>query len=87
MTHVVRVPLKERSYDILIGHGLIGKAGAIIRNTAAGKDAVVITNKSIARLFGKKISRSGIKKLILFGATVALLLSGLTPFLSVFLTR
>ncbi|MFA5500275.1 MAG: 3-dehydroquinate synthase [Candidatus Omnitrophota bacterium] len=58
MTQVVRVPLKERSYGILIGHGLIGKAGAIIRNTAAGKDAVVITNKSIARLFGKKIKAS-----------------------------
>lgn len=60
----IRVHLKDRSYDILIGPGLILNAGSILKKLRAGNDAIVVTNKRIARLYGKKIkdslNRSGI---------------------------
>jgi len=58
MTNSVRVSLKDRSYNILIGHGLILKVGAILKNLRLGKDAIIVVNKKIARLYGKKIKDS-----------------------------
>lgn len=64
MTHSVRISLKDRPYNILIGHGLILKAGDILKKLSIGKDAIVITNKKIARHYANKIksslNRSGI---------------------------
>lgn len=54
----IRVSLGSRSHNILIGHGLILKAGAILKNLSMGKDAVVITNKKLARLYGNKLKHS-----------------------------
>lgn len=54
----IRVSLKDRSYDILIGHGLIPKAGAILKKLNIGKDAVIVTNKTLARLYGKNLQSS-----------------------------
>ncbi len=54
----VRVNLQDRSYNILIGHGLISKTGAIVRNFSIGTDAIVVTNRKVARLYGKKIKDS-----------------------------
>lgn len=60
----VRVPLGDRSYDILIGDGLLSNSGAIIKKLKLGADAVVITNKILKRAYGKtlkdSLSRSGI---------------------------
>lgn len=54
----------DRSYDILIGAGLLSKSGAIIKKLNIGKDAVVITNKPLGRAYGKilksSLGRSGI---------------------------
>jgi 3-dehydroquinate synthase len=58
MTQSVRVSLKDRSYNILIGPGLILKAGAILKSLSVGKNAVVVTNKKLAHLYGKKIKDS-----------------------------
>lgn len=58
MINRVRVNLKDRSYNILIGNGLILKAGAIIRKLSIGTDAIVITNRKVARLYGKKLKDS-----------------------------
>lgn len=51
----VRVSLKDRSYDILIGHGVIQQAGLIIKKLNIGKDALIVTNKKIAGLYLRPI--------------------------------
>ena len=60
----VKVSLGDRSYDILIGEGLLSKSGPILKRLAIGKDAVLITNKAVERLYGKilknSLNRSGI---------------------------
>jgi len=43
---------------MLIGAGLIMKAGAILKRLSVGTLAVIVTNKRIARLYGKKIRDS-----------------------------
>ncbi len=54
----VRVSLGDRSYDILIGGGLLSKSGAIIKKLKIGRDAVVITNKALLDTYGKALKRS-----------------------------
>ncbi|MFA6078481.1 MAG: 3-dehydroquinate synthase [Candidatus Omnitrophota bacterium] len=54
----IRVSLGDRSYDILIGHGIIKNAGAISRSLDIGKDAVIVTNKTLAGLYRKPLERS-----------------------------
>lgn len=57
----VKVSLKDRSYNILVGRGLIGQAGVIIKKLGIGKDAVVITNKSVFAIYGKQLKSSLLK--------------------------
>jgi 3-dehydroquinate synthase len=54
----IRLNLKERSYDIIIGSDLLKKAGRLIRKVDPGTDAVVITNEKLLALYGKKLARS-----------------------------
>jgi 3-dehydroquinate synthase len=54
----IRVHLKERSYDILIGRGLMDRAGAICRKLKLGKDAVIITNRTICAIYGRRLKAS-----------------------------
>lgn len=54
----IRVSLGKRSYNILIGRGLIHKCGRIIKALDIGKDAVVITNSRIAQLYGRAVEKS-----------------------------
>lgn len=54
----VRVRLKERSYDILIGPGLLKKAGALFRRLNIGTHALILTNKRLFKLYGKALERS-----------------------------
>lgn len=56
-----RVRLGERSYEIVIGHGLINNCGSILKKLDIGSDAVVITNRRLIRLYGKAIKRTLIK--------------------------
>jgi len=60
----IKVSLADRSYDILIGEGLLSKSGAILKKLNIGKDAVLITNKTLAGIYGKilksSLNRSGI---------------------------
>ncbi len=51
----VRVSLKERSYWILIGPGLLRKSGRLLKTLSIGKDAVVITNRYLFSLYGKTL--------------------------------
>jgi 3-dehydroquinate synthase len=58
----VRVELAERAYDILIGEGLIARAGELIRPAMkAGRDRVfVVADETVARLHLVKLG-AGLK--------------------------
>ncbi|NKQ85009.1 3-dehydroquinate synthase [Rhizobium ruizarguesonis] len=49
----VHVPLGERAYDILIGPGLIARAGAEIASRLKGRKAAVVTDENVAPLYLK----------------------------------
>jgi 3-dehydroquinate synthase len=51
----IRVRLGIRSYDILIGHGIISQCGRIITGLSVGNDAIVVTNKRVFGLFGNQL--------------------------------
>ncbi|MDP1809054.1 MAG: 3-dehydroquinate synthase [Actinomycetota bacterium] len=54
----VRVELGARSYDILIGPGLLAKVGDLTASVLpATQGAVIITNPAIARLYGGTVER------------------------------
>ncbi|MBF2718037.1 3-dehydroquinate synthase [Agrobacterium vitis] len=48
---LVHVPLGERAYDILIGDGLIGRAGGEISTRIKGRKAAIITDENVAALY------------------------------------
>ncbi|WP_113486175.1 3-dehydroquinate synthase [Rhizobium cremeum] len=48
---LVHVPLGERSYDILIGPGLIGRAGGEISTRIKGRKAAIITDEHVGTLY------------------------------------
>lgn len=54
----VRVELRERSYDILIGPGLIDAAGADIALRLPGLRAAVVTDETVAALHLDRLARS-----------------------------
>lgn len=54
----VKVFLKERSYNIVIGRGVLGTSGRALRSLDIGRDAVVITNARLAGLYGAKLEKS-----------------------------
>lgn len=48
---LVHVPLGERAYDILIGPGLIGRAGGEISSRLRGHRAAIVTDSNVAPLY------------------------------------
>ncbi|NKK71915.1 3-dehydroquinate synthase [Rhizobium leguminosarum bv. viciae] len=54
----VHVPLGERAYDILIGPGLIARAGAEIASRLKGRKAAVVTDENVAPLYLKAVVAS-----------------------------
>ena len=54
----VEVRLGERSYDILIGSGLIAKAGAEIAGRMSGVRAAIVTDENVAAHHGDTLARS-----------------------------
>lgn len=54
----VRVALKERSYDILVGGGALRLLGKEALRLKLGDSAYVITNPLVKRLHGKKLEES-----------------------------
>ena len=61
MISKILVDLKDNSYTIAIGHGILGDIPRLIRPLGLGKDAVIISHPSIERLYGVKLS-STLKK-------------------------
>lgn len=48
---LVHVPLGERAYDILIGPGMIGRAGGEITSRLKGRRAAIVTDENVAPLY------------------------------------
>jgi 3-dehydroquinate synthase len=48
---IVHVPLGDRAYDILIGPGLIGRAGGEISSRLKGRRAAIVTDEHVAPLY------------------------------------
>ena len=53
-----KVHLRDRSYDIVIGDGLLKKVGGILKKLDIGQDAVVITNERLLRLYRRPLEKS-----------------------------
>ncbi|MFB9952735.1 3-dehydroquinate synthase [Rhizobium puerariae] len=51
LERLVHVPLGERAYDILIGPGLISRAGGEITSRLKGRKAAIITDEHVAPLY------------------------------------
>ena len=54
----VRVPLGDRAYDILIGGGLIARAGAEIAARLKGRKAAIITDANVGPLYLDALTQS-----------------------------
>lgn len=57
MIKVVKVKLKNRSYDILIGYNILPLLGDSLRRLPVGTDAYIITNASIKKKYGLSLVR------------------------------
>jgi 3-dehydroquinate synthase len=55
---IVRVPLGERSYDIMIGAGILAVAGSLIEKHDLPKQTVIITDRNVASLYLAVVERS-----------------------------
>ncbi len=56
--HIVRVPLKERSYPIYIGEDLLRSAGGYFRKHHVGKSIVIITDSHVAPKYLSSLQKS-----------------------------
>ena len=54
----VRVDLGQRSYDILVGSGLLARAGQLAAPLLATRRVVVVTDTTVARLHGPTLEKS-----------------------------
>jgi len=58
MTEVVRVELGERSYDILVGSGLLPQTGATIADRLGRRTVHLVTDETVAGLYLEDVRRS-----------------------------
>ncbi|MFH1347304.1 MAG: 3-dehydroquinate synthase [Candidatus Margulisiibacteriota bacterium] len=56
----IKVELKERSYDIVVGAGILPELGKIIKEEEWGEDIFIITDPLVNDLYGDKL-REGLK--------------------------
>ena len=54
----IHLRLGEKSYDIFVGSNKVNIFGRLIKSLNIGTDSIVITNRDIKRLLGKKLERS-----------------------------
>jgi 3-dehydroquinate synthase len=54
----IRLKLKNSSYSIYIGSGILSQAGALLKGASSGKKAMIVSNKKIFALHGKKLLES-----------------------------
>jgi len=56
--HTIRVELAGRSYDIAIGPGLIDQAGALSRPLLAAPKVTIVSDETVAPLYGTRLAAS-----------------------------
>ncbi|MBM3250606.1 MAG: 3-dehydroquinate synthase [Candidatus Omnitrophica bacterium] len=54
----IRLDLKKRSYDIVIGKGILKRLGSLTRSLDLGADAYVITNPFLKKRFGRALEKA-----------------------------
>jgi 3-dehydroquinate synthase len=54
----LKLELGERSYDILIGSGLLDRAAELLTNAVPAKNYIVITNPTVEKLYGNKLKEN-----------------------------
>lgn len=52
----IRVGLNKRGYDVVIGSAVIGSLWRFLKKAGCAGDAIIITNPTIQKLWGKKIA-------------------------------
>jgi len=53
----IKVNLGKNSYDILICYNELNKLGPCLKRLNIGRDAIIVTNASLKKLFGNKIEK------------------------------
>jgi 3-dehydroquinate synthase len=54
----IRVGLDSRAYDIVIGPGLLGKAGALIKDVVGDRQLLIVSDTNVAKLYRVKLEAS-----------------------------
>ena len=54
----VRLGLGSRSYEILIGPGLLSRAGQRLKELGFGDKAVIVTDPAVKELHGDRLDRA-----------------------------
>jgi 3-dehydroquinate synthase len=57
-SHTVRVELAERSYDVLIGHGLLTDLGTLAADLLGRKKCVIVTDSNVGPLYAQEAQMS-----------------------------
>ena len=52
------VDLGQRSYDIIIGSGLLGQVGGILKKLALGSKILLVSNPTVYELYGEECAAS-----------------------------
>ncbi len=55
---IIKVNLKEHSYRIIVGSGLLAKLGKYLKELGIGSDVYIITNSYLKSKFGKELNKS-----------------------------
>jgi len=55
---VISVSLKQNSYKIHTGAGILGKAGGLLKPLTRGKKVMIVSNKKVYGLYGVKLKNS-----------------------------
>lgn len=57
-THSVRVHLDSRTYDVLIGHGILAETGKLAAEKFGRKHCVVVTESNVGPLYADRVRQS-----------------------------
>src|SRR5262245_47180281 len=57
-SHTVRVNLDDRSYDVLIGHGLLKEVGALAAKLLGRTKCAIVTESTVGPLYAQAVQES-----------------------------
>ena len=58
VVETVRVSTPSRSYDVLVGSGILGEVGRVTRESCAGTRCCVVSDSNVAPLYADRAMRS-----------------------------